>query len=228
MTLPAMVELGRAMKVVVLATANAGKIREIRESLKGLPLSLLTLADFPGLVMPAEDGATFEENALIKARHVANFTGHMTLADDSGLEVRGLDGAPGVRSARYAGEDATDEDNIEKLIKETGEMAEDERRAGFVCALALVAPAVGSDRGSDRGSDEQGANEFLFKGTLDGLIITERSGENGFGYDPVFFIPELKRTAAELTRAEKLTVSHRGKALDKLKLCLEGLLKDRD
>ncbi len=207
------------MKVVVLATENTGKIREIREALKGLQVSLLTLVDFPGLKMPKEDGATFEENALIKARHVANFSGHMALADDSGLEVRGLNGAPGIHSARYAGEDATDEDNIEKLIKETGEMAEDLRRARFVCALALVVPGVDSEG--------QGADEFIFSGRLEGLIITERRGESGFGYDPVFFIPELKRTAAELTRAEKNRVSHRGKALDKLKPHLEGLLKDR-
>lgn len=203
------------MKVVVLATENAGKIREIREALKGLQVSILTLVDFPDLKMAKEDGVTFEDNALIKARHVANFSGHTALADDSGLEVRGLNGAPGVRSARYAGEDATDEENIEKLIKETVGMDEDKRRARFVCALALVEPGVGKEG--------RGPKEIIFSGTLEGLIITEVRGSNGFGYDPVFFIPKLKRTAAELTREEKLTVSHRGKALDKLKLHLEGL-----
>lgn len=203
------------MKKIVIATGNKGKIREIRELLKGLNFSLLTLADFPDIVMPPEDGLSFEENALIKARHAADISSQMALADDSGLEVMGLGGAPGIHSARYAGDGATDEENIEKLIKETSEMSDDDRHARFVCALALVEPAACSEGGKPR--------ESIFKGALDGLIISERRGDNGFGYDSVFLLPDMEKTTAELTRAEKNRISHRGKALEKLKDYLQTL-----
>lgn len=202
------------MEKIVLATGNKGKIREIREFLEGLELEVLVLDDFPDLVMPPEDGRSFTENALIKARFAAKVSGHMALADDSGLEVRGLGGAPGIRSARYAGLGATDAENIDKLIKETNLMSVDDRSARFVCALALVKPA-------DSG-EGLAIKESLFEGTLDGLIITERRGSGGFGYDPIFFIPDLKRTAAELTKEEKMQISHRSEALGKLRAYLQG------
>jgi XTP/dITP diphosphohydrolase len=205
------------MRSIVLATSNKGKIREISERLEGPSFSILTLDDFPELVMPPEDGVSFKENALIKARCAADISGQMALSDDSGLEVRGLGGAPGILSARYAGAGATDEENIEKLIKETGDMSEEDRSARFLCALALVEPAFGSKGRS--------AKESFFEGTLDGIIIPERRGVEGFGYDPIFFIPELKKTAAELTKAEKNQISHRGRALDKLWAYLQGLLR---
>jgi XTP/dITP diphosphohydrolase len=200
------------MRSILLATSNRGKVREIRELLEGLEFSVLTLDDFPDLNMPPEDGQSFRENALIKARYAARLSGHMALADDSGLEVKGLGGAPGIRSARYACEGATDDENIDKLIKETARLGEVDRRARFVCALALCFPPAGEG--------EQRATEAIFEGTLDGLIISERRGSGGFGYDPVFYITELERSAAELTRAEKSGISHRGKALRKLKAYL--------
>lgn len=200
------------MKKIVLASGNKGKVTEIRELLEGLDFSLLTLEDFPDLVMPPEDGSSFKENALIKACHVAEVSGNMTLADDSGLEVPGLDGAPGIHSARFAGEGATDAENVEKLIKEIAPLSENDRHARFICALAFVEPVAESEGGAWKKS--------VFEGILDGLIITERRGTGGFGYDPIFFLPDLKKTTAELTKREKNRISHRGKALEKLKYYL--------
>ncbi|MBE9532257.1 MAG: XTP/dITP diphosphatase [Proteobacteria bacterium] len=202
------------MNEIVLATGNKGKIKEIRELLTGLDFSVLTLEDFPELEMPPEEASSFKENALIKARYAAEATGLMVLADDSGLEVLGLAGAPGVLSARFAGVAATDDENIDKLIEETTAMSKDNRRARFVCALAFVEPALESGATS--------VKESIFEGTLDGLIIPERRGEGGFGYDPVFFVPDLERTTAELTREEKNKISHRGKALVKFRAYLQG------
>ena len=202
------------MKKIVLATGNRGKIREFCEALKRLSITLLTLDDFPALEMPLEDGATFEENALTKARYVAGETGLAALADDSGLVVTALLGAPGIQSARYAGERATDGENIDKLLQKLDGIPDDKRQASFVCALALVEQASQS---------EDGPKEEVFMGRVDGIILKERRGVNGFGYDPVFYIPELKRTTAELTDQEKNSVSHRGMAIERLR---ERLLED--
>ena len=213
------------MKKIILATGNRGKILEISEALygDGLPITLLTLDDFPDLTMPPEDGATFKENALIKARYVANETGLAALADDSGLVVKALSGAPGLRSARYAGEGATDGENIDKLLKELEETPDDKREACFICALALVEPIYPASQSRGEG----GPKEEVFMGRVDGIILRERRGVNGFGYDPVFYIPALDSTMAELSHEEKLRISHRGKAIEKFReWVLENFVED--
>ncbi|MBI5233983.1 MAG: XTP/dITP diphosphatase [Deltaproteobacteria bacterium] len=189
---------------IILATKNKGKAREIGHFLQGLGIELFSLLD---LEPPQEYGKTFKENALIKARHAAKATGIAGLADDSGLEVDFLGGRPGVFSARYAGERATDRENNDRLLKELEAVPHEKRGARFICALALVTPE---------------GKEMVFEGALKGFITESPKGENGFGYDPIFHIPELKKTAGELTLHEKSEVGHRGKALKRLK---EWLLK---
>lgn len=187
---------------LVLATNNRGKIAEIKNILSGLGVDILTLADFPNIVMPPETGAGFRENALAKARHVSDQTGQFALADDSGLEVDALGGRPGVYSARYAGQGATDKDNYARLLEEMKGVPFEKRTARFRCAIALAGPS---------------GEESVFEGALDGLITDEPRGDRGFGYDPVFYIPALARTAAELAPQEKNEISHRGAALRKFK-----------
>jgi len=208
------------VKEIVLSTGNRGKIREIYEALDGgyLSISLLTLDDFPDIEMPPEDGSSFEENALIKARYVAGKTGLAALADDSGLVVKALSGAPGIRSARYAGAGATDGENNDKLLKELEKTPDEKRDASLFCALALVFPEPESGGGYC---------EEIFTGRVDGIILRERRGLNGFGYDPLFYIPELNSTTAELTPREKLRISHRGKAIEKFReWAFENFLKE--
>lgn len=192
------------MKLIV-ATKNKGKVSEIGKILEGLGVELLSLADFPDIVMPEETGATFEANALIKARAIASATGFPALADDSGLEVDALGGRPGIFSARYAGTDATDEENYIKLLGELEGVPDGKRTARFRCAVAFVA----SD-GAIR----------VFHGTLEGQIAQRPSGNRGFGYDPVFYIPSEARTSAELSPEEKNRISHRAKALEGFKAYL--------
>lgn len=182
--------------IIVLATSNKNKLKEIQELLKGFPVEIKSLVDFGPMPEAVEDGETFDENAYKKAIHYAKVLGVPCLADDSGLAVDALDGRPGVYSARYAGLGATDWDNCEKLL---GEMAGlTKRTAHFVCVLSLATPA---------------GPALTWEGRCDGEIIHERRGESGFGYDPVFFSPELGKTFAEVTMAEKSRVSHRGRAL---------------
>ncbi|MFQ5465480.1 MAG: XTP/dITP diphosphatase [Thermodesulfobacteriota bacterium] len=194
------------MKKIVIATRNSGKVREIRRILEGLGVELSALDDFPALDMPPEDEPTFEGNALAKARFVAKETGLAALADDSGLEVDRLGGRPGVRSARYAGPHATDEDNRTRLLAELEGVGQDGRAARFRCAVAYVSPE---------------GEEAVFSGTLEGSIASAPKGAGGFGYDPVFLIPERGVTAAELTADEKNAVSHRAAALRRFRLWLE-------
>lgn len=189
---------------LVIATKNTGKARELGELLKGLAIEVLSLADFPAVTLPPEDGKSFRENALKKARTVFEATGLPTIADDSGLEVDALDNAPGVYSARYAGESATDEDNCRKLLKELEGVAPEERTARFVCALAY----------------KDGRGEEVFDGELRGRIAARPRGRNGFGYDPVFEIEGVKRTSAELSGDEKNAISHRAEALKRFKTWL--------
>ncbi len=195
---------------ILLATSNRGKIKEITHILEGLDLELVTLDDYPGLQLPPEYGSTFRENALIKARAASAKAGVAALADDSGLEVDSLGGRPGIYSARYAGDGASDRDNWLKLLKELEGVPVEKRGARFRCVLALVWTG--------------GAEEF-FEGSLEGVIASEPKGTNGFGYDPVFFIPGTGKTAAELTPNEKNSLSHRAKALEKLKNSLEKRFK---
>jgi len=186
------------MQTIVLATTNAGKVREFGQlfAAHGLALRVVGLREV-GLEAPPETGTTFVANALLKARHAATASGHLAVADDSGLEVDGLGGAPGVYSARYAGEGAGDEANRQRLIAELARVPEAARGARFRCAIAIALP--------------DGTAEVA-EGSCEGLTITAPRGENGFGYDPLFFLPEQGRTMAELASEEKNAISHRGRA----------------
>ncbi len=177
--------------------------------MRGLAISLSTLADFPDCPEVEEDGLTFEENAVKKAVSVARWTGRTALADDSGLEVHALGGAPGVRSARYAGPGGSDAKNVEKLLHEMRSFHDPDRGARFVCCLALARP--------------DGAAE-TFRGHAEGRIGTEPRGTGGFGYDPVFYPEGHSRTFAEMTGEEKDALSHRGEALRKLGAHLAGTM----
>jgi XTP/dITP diphosphohydrolase len=189
---------------LLIATTNAGKLAEIEAALKEFPVRILSLKDFPAAPEVVEDGATYEENALKKARTIAAFSGLPTLADDSGLEVNALGGAPGIYSARYSGDDADDARNNRKLLDELAGLPEERRGARFVCVLALSAP--------------QG--EWLFRAECPGRIAFAPRGANGFGYDPLFLYAPLGRTFGQLDRETKSRVSHRGLALQKLKAAL--------
>jgi len=187
------------MSALVLATRNEHKLRELREALPGIEIDPLP----PEVELPPETGDTFAENALGKARAAQVATGRTAIADDSGIEAYGLGGRPGVRSARYAGEDATDEQNLAKLLEEVG--GQDDRRVAYVCAIALV------------GED---GSETMFEGRCEGTLASEPRGSGGFGYDPAFVPddtgPDDDRTMAELSPAEKHAISHRGRAARKL------------
>ena len=192
---------------LLIATTNAGKLAEIEAALKELPVRILSLKDFPAAPEVVEDGATFEENAVKKARALAAFSGLPALADDSGLEVDALGGAPGIYSARYSGDDADDARNNRKLLDQLAGLPEERRGARFVCVLALSAP--------------QG--EWLFRAECPGRIAFAPRGAHGFGYDPLFLYAPLGRTFGELDRETKSSVSHRGLALQKLKAALPTL-----
>ena len=200
---------------LLVATTNPGKLAEIEAILKHLRINILSLASLPSPPQIVEDGATFEENALKKARTLAKYSGCLTLADDSGLVVDALNGAPGVYSARYGGEEGNDAKNIEKLLYELREYPEEKRSARFVCVLALCAPK------------SHGIKEWTVRESCEGRIAFAPQGHNGFGYDPLFFYPPLGKTFGEIDRDAKSTVSHRGKALKKLSEMLP-LLVDVD
>ncbi|WP_025902749.1 RdgB/HAM1 family non-canonical purine NTP pyrophosphatase [Tatumella sp. UCD-D_suzukii] len=190
------------MQKVVLATGNAGKVRELAEPLAAFGLDIVAQTDL-GVDAPEETGLTFIENALLKARHAAQVTGLPAIADDSGLAVEALNGAPGIWSARYAGEDASDRQNLDKLLAAMKDVPKDKRHAAFHCVLVYLRHA-------------NDPTPLVFHGRWPGVIIREAHGEGGFGYDPVFLLPESGKTAAEMTKAEKLAVSHRGQALKQL------------
>jgi XTP/dITP diphosphohydrolase len=192
---------------LLVATTNAGKLAEIEEALKSLSVQVLPLNALKNWPSVVEDGKTFEENARKKARTLAAFSGRLTLADDSGLEVDALGGAPGIHSARYSGQDAleaNDARNNEKLLQALINVPEENRGACFVCVLALCAPTA------------LGGGEWLFRAQCQGRIAFAPSGENGFGYDPLFLYSPLGRTFGALDREAKNRVSHRGRALKKL------------
>lgn len=185
------------IKEILLATRNSDKVRELATLLGDLGLRIRTLADFPAAPEVEEDGATCQSNALKKAKAIAFATGVPSVADDTGLEVDALDGRPGVFAARYAGEGATYEDNCRKLLKELDGVPPAKRTARFITVAALAMP---------------GGETRVATGALAGVIAEECAGSQGFGYDPVFFVPELGRTLAELTAEEKNRMSHRAKA----------------
>jgi XTP/dITP diphosphohydrolase len=189
------------MRQVVVASGNPGKLAEIRELLRGTGVECVPQSAL-GITPAAETGASFRENALLKARQAARAAGLPAIADDSGLEVEALGGRPGVLSARYAGEGATDDENVERLLAELEAVRGVERRARFRCVAVLV--------------DAAGADPLVAEGEWQGVILTERRGSGGFGYDPVFFDPLLGKSAAELSADEKNRVSHRGRAVREL------------
>ncbi len=198
---------------VVIATRNPGKLREIQAILTPLGLKVLSLRDFPEIPEILENGQTFEENAVKKAAAVARQTGRVAIADDSGLAVNALQGRPGVFSSRFAGEKATDEDRYRQLLKDMAGVPEGQREAAFICAVALASP--------------NGKVEVV-KGECWGEIALAPKGSHGFGYDPVFFLPELGKTMAELEPEVKNRISHRARALEKLKSILPKFLKNKD
>jgi XTP/dITP diphosphohydrolase len=189
---------------LLLATTNAAKFGEVRAFLKNLPIQIVSLKDFGTCPEVVENGTTFEENALTKARTLAQYSGLLTLADDSGLEVDALDGAPGIYSARYSGEAGNDRKNNEKLLEAMKDIPAEKRQARFVCVLALCAPS------------SSGIKEWTVREECEGRIAFAAKGENGFGYDPLFFYPTFGKTFGEIDSETKSTVSHRGKALKRL------------
>lgn len=187
---------------VVLASSNRGKLREINQILAGLGMEAVAQSDF---TVPdvEETGLSFVENAILKARHAAQLTGLPAIADDSGLEVDALDGAPGIYSARFAGVDASDADNLQKLLEDLKDVPEAERTARFQCLMVFMAHA-------------QDPTPLICQGSWEGRILFTPQGGNGFGYDPVFFVPGENCAAAELSPRIKNRLSHRGQALAKL------------
>ncbi|MAR90778.1 MAG: non-canonical purine NTP pyrophosphatase, RdgB/HAM1 family [Pseudomonadales bacterium] len=190
------------MQDIVVATGNRGKLREINQMLNRLGLQARGQGEFQVSEAP-ETGLSFVENAIIKARHASRVTGKPALADDSGLEVDALQGAPGIYSARYAGENATDQDNLEKLLVALADTPDPERNARFQCVMVYL-------------RHWQDPVPRICQGTWEGRIARAPRGDNGFGYDPVFWVPERDCTAAELTPEVKNRLSHRGQALQQL------------
>lgn len=193
---------------IVLASGNPGKLKEIARILEGLDVQIVPQSEF-GVEDADETGTTFTENALIKARHAAAATGLPAIADDSGLSVDALAGAPGVYSARYSGPDATDASNVDKLLAELEDVPDERRSAAFHCVACFVVPG--------------NADALIAEGEWRGSILRERRGDGGFGYDPVFLDPQSGMASAELTAEQKNARSHRGKALRRL----QGLLHAR-
>ena len=193
---------------LVLATRNRHKVEELIALLRDLGIAIRTLDEFPAAPDVVEDGGTCEANAIKKARAIAEFTGFPAVADDTGLEVDALGGRPGVYAARYAGEDATYEDNCRKLLRELMGVPHERRTARFLTVAAIALPS---------------GRVQVAQGTLDGVIAEEASGNLGFGYDPVFLVPELSKTLAQLSADQKNMISHRAKAFTKAKALLREM-----
>ena len=187
--------------IIILATNNKSKVKEISEMMSGSDITFESLADAGINVEVEETGTTFEENALLKAREICKLSGKPTISDDSGLEIDALDGAPGIYSSRFMGEDTSYDIKNNALIEKLDNVADPDRTARFRCCMALVLPD---------------GREFVTEGAMEGIIAREPKGINGFGYDPILFIPEYNRTSAELSSEEKNNISHRGEALRKM------------
>ena len=196
------------MDKIVFATTNAEKIKEIKEILADFDVEVASMKEMNITADIEENGATFEENSLIKARAVSKLTGLPALADDSGLEVDYLNGEPGIYSARYLGRDTDYDYKNNYIIDKLKEAKGEERSARFVCVISLVLPD---------------GREFVKKGVMEGRIGYEIKGENGFGYDPIFYLPEYGKTSAEISAEEKNKISHRGKALSAMKELIASL-----
>ena len=197
-----------AGEAIVLASNNAGKVRELTELLAGARIRIVPQGDF-GVPEVDETGLSFVENAILKARNAAQHSGLAAIADDSGLEVDALHGAPGIYSARYAGAGASDADNVVKLLHALESVPEAERTARFQCVMVYMRHAADP-------------TPLICQGTWEGRILFAPQGENGFGYDPIFYVPAQGHSAAELESAVKNGLSHRGQALRQLRRLLEG------
>lgn len=195
---------------IVLASNNASKAREISAILKDYGISVVPQSDFNVPEIP-ETGLTFVENALLKARNACHHTGLPALADDSGIEIDALNGAPGIYSARFAGEDASDEENLQKALAELKDVPEAQRNARFQCLMVLL-------------EHENDPTPLICQGAWEGRILTEPQGDNGFGYDPIFYVPEHQCSSAQLTPEQKNALSHRGKALKLLAEKINALI----
>lgn len=195
-------------QILVLASTNKGKTREIRDLLKDFPLDIKNLNDFGPIPPVIEDGATFDDNAYKKASFTARVLGYPAMADDSGLCVEALGGAHGVHSARYAGDHATDADNVAKLLKDLEN--HENRRAAFECVISIAVPTGAA---------------LTYEGRCEGIITRKPAGENGFGYDPLFFFPGFNKTFAQLTMEQKAQVSHRGIALKQVAHEMDKILE---
>jgi XTP/dITP diphosphohydrolase len=198
------------MKKIIFATTNKNKVREVQMMMEGSDVELLTMEEAGINTEIVEDGTTFEENAMIKAKTIMEMTGEIALADDSGLEVDYLDGAPGIYSARFLGEETSYDVKNQYIIDKLKDAKGKERSARFVCAMAAAFPD---------GSVE------VCRGTIEGLIGYEQKGTNGFGYDPIVYVPEYEMTTGEMTPQLKNSISHRGKALEQMMEILKRKMK---
>ncbi|WP_144462793.1 XTP/dITP diphosphatase [Siminovitchia fortis] len=196
------------MKSVIIATKNKGKAKEFERLFSKYGMEVKTLIDFPDVPDIEETGETFEENAIIKAEAIAKLANSFVVADDSGLVIDALGGRPGVYSARYAGAEKNDEDNIDKVLSEMEAVNEEERTARFYCALAVAGPDF---------------ETITVNGTCEGIILNERRGSEGFGYDPIFFVPSEGKTMAEMSPERKNELSHRAAAMKNLEPYIEKL-----
>lgn len=189
------------MKRIILATRNKGKVIEIKEILKSYEYELVTMDEIGLNIDIKEDGKTYEENALKKAFEINKLTGEIVIADDSGLEIDYLNGAPGIYSARFAGKNSTDDEKNKKILNMLNGIESKDRKAKFVCIIAVV---FNKDK------------KFTVRGICEGEITLREIGNNGFGYDPIFYIPKYEKTTAQMSKKEKNKISHRGKALKKM------------
>lgn len=187
---------------ILIATKNIGKVKEFQSMFKDFGIEVISLLDIKNSPDVEETGVTFEENAILKAEAICSIMNIPVIADDSGLEVDALEGRPGVYSARYAGSEKSDEANMNKVLNELRGVGQSKRTARFVCALAFARPDI---------------KTFVVRGTCEGEILSEKRGTEGFGYDPIFYLPQLDCSMAELSKDEKNKISHRAVALQKLK-----------
>lgn len=199
------------MRKIIFATTNQGKVREVKMMMEGFDVELYTMKEAGINIDIVEDGTTFEENAIIKAKTIMEITGEIALADDSGLEVDYLDGAPGIYSARFLGENTSYDEKNSYIIEKLKDAKGKERSARFVCAMAAAFPD---------------GEVITCKGTIEGLIGYEQKGTNGFGYDPIVYVPEFEMTTGEMTPELKNSISHRGKALEQMKEILTRKLNE--
>ncbi|KAB7668061.1 XTP/dITP diphosphatase [Bacillus sp. B1-b2] len=196
------------MKEIIIATKNPGKAKEFVQMFEPLGYEVKTLLDFPELEDVEETGTTFEENAKLKAETISNILNKIVLSDDSGLMIDALDGRPGVYSARYAGEQKNDSDNMDKVLEELKTVPSEDRTARFCCTLAVAIPEKES---------------LTFTGACEGVIMEEKKGTYGFGYDPIFYVVEEQKAMAELPPETKNKISHRAKAIQQLKMQIQDI-----